>query len=68
MVHTSPGSIPALPPGIASNPAGLTRKGVEKVGDISTLVSSGRRAAVLAEIAKCEVVCANCHRLRTFGL
>lgn len=38
----------------------------EKVADVSLLVAwnfSLRR--LLAEIAKCEVVCANCHRIRT---
>lgn len=36
-----------------------------KIADVSTLVSAGRRKAALAEIEKCEVVCANCHADRT---
>lgn len=37
----------------------------EKVGNVSTLASNGRPKAVLAEIEKCDLVCANCHRERT---
>jgi hypothetical protein len=38
----------------------------EKVANIAFLVSNdAARALVLAEVEKCEVVCANCHRLRT---
>jgi hypothetical protein len=40
----------------------------EKVANVSVLVAGGAsRRRVLAEIAKCEVVCANCHRERTHG-
>jgi len=36
-----------------------------KLNDINYLASSGRIGALKKEIVKCEVVCANCHRMRT---
>lgn len=40
--------------------------GSEKLDDVSSLVSRHNRALILAEIAKCELVCANCHAVRSF--
>lgn len=40
------------------------RPGVEKVGDVSALIRSRGLAVVEAEIAKCDVLCLNCHGLR----
>jgi hypothetical protein len=38
-----------------------------KIGSVSLLVSQGRPTdVILAEIAKCELVCSNCHRVRTY--
>ncbi len=37
-----------------------------KTGDISRLYQQSSWKRLLAEIAKCDLVCANCHRLRTF--
>lgn len=37
-----------------------------KLFNVSTNLRSRGRAQLLAEISKCEVVCANCHRDRTF--
>ena len=37
----------------------------EKVGNVSRLVKDGSWQALRDEIAKCEIVCANCHRIRT---
>jgi hypothetical protein len=36
-----------------------------KVGDVSAMVSSRPREVVLEELKKCELVCANCHVMRT---
>lgn len=36
-----------------------------KSANVSNLAKTGRKSAVLAEIKKCELVCANCHALRT---
>ena len=38
----------------------------EKVGSISRMLLDNRHMAIIGrEIAKCELVCANCHRVRT---
>lgn len=42
--------------------------GVEKVGNLAQMARDFPPHIVAAEIAKCEVVCANCHRIRTFSL
>jgi len=39
--------------------------GYEKIDEISSMVASRKRSAVLEEIKKCELVCANCHVMRT---
>ena len=41
--------------------------GCHKRGDIGTLVRHAGRKTLLEEMAKCELVCANCHALRTFA-
>ena len=38
----------------------------DKVDLVSRMVSCGPER-ILAEVAKCDLVCANCHRIRTFG-
>jgi L-lysine 2,3-aminomutase len=40
--------------------------GDTKFGTVSMLAGRYGRKVVLAEIAKCEIVCANCHRIRTY--
>ena len=38
----------------------------KKVGDISEAFRGRTEQEVLIEIAKCELVCTNCHTIRTF--
>jgi len=40
--------------------------GVPKLGDISNGLNSRSRDEILDEMAKCELVCTNCHTIRTF--
>lgn len=41
--------------------------GVDKKFNISKAVTGGSKSLLLIEIDKCEVVCANCHRMRTWN-
>ncbi len=38
----------------------------EKLGDLSASWTGRSEEEILAEIAKCELVCTNCHTIRTF--
>jgi hypothetical protein len=40
--------------------------GFEKAGNVSDFARKHNRGKVLEEIAKCELVCANCHAIRTW--
>ena len=37
----------------------------KKEANISDLLQRGSWIKIVAEIAKCDIVCANCHRIRT---
>lgn len=37
----------------------------DKIEDVCSLAQRGNIKAALAEAAKCEIVCSNCHRIRT---
>lgn len=41
------------------------REGEPKVGELSRLIVSSSEKVLQAEIAKCDIVCANCHCERT---
>ncbi len=42
------------------------RPGTKKIADLATLARSGCTGLFEAELAKCDLVCANCHALRTY--
>jgi len=37
-----------------------------KLGNVEAIAREGNMTKLLAEIAKCDLICANCHRHRTF--
>ncbi len=41
------------------------RDPTKKVSKISNLMRLGSRQKLEAELAKCDLVCSNCHRIRT---
>ena len=52
------------------HPAAMTfdhRPGTEKREPVSSLARGFSRRTILAEIAKCDLVCANCHAVRTYN-
>lgn len=58
------------PPGTKHMPFQLDfdhRPGVDKKKNLSTLVRSAGWNTIMDELAKCDVVCANCHRARTWN-
>lgn len=42
------------------------RDATTKRHTVARMVGRSSTAAILAEVAKCDIVCANCHRLRTW--
>jgi hypothetical protein len=55
--------------GGAFHPAAMQwdhRPGTVKLADVSDLRTRTSKRRVLEEIEKCELVCANCHAVRTF--
>ncbi len=38
----------------------------EETGEVSSFVYTMTANRLLAEVERCEVVCANCHRIRTY--
>lgn len=42
------------------------RRGVTKRVAVTRMIGRAGVEAILEEVAKCDIVCANCHRLRTF--
>jgi cob(I)alamin adenosyltransferase len=42
------------------------RPGTEKLRDLATLAARGLTGLFERELGKCDLVCANCHAVRTF--
>jgi len=40
--------------------------GTVKLGEISSMVRKWSTKLIFEELAKCELVCANCHAIRTY--
>jgi hypothetical protein len=55
--------------GLTFHPAAMNwghLPGTHKIADVGTLATQHSYGAVLREIEKCELVCANCHAVRSY--
>lgn len=43
------------------------RNGDTKINNVSAMARNYKLKTIIEEIEKCDVVCANCHRLRTYN-
>lgn len=43
------------------------REGEDKISEVSRLLQQGTINKMLLEVKKCDLVCSNCHRMRTFN-
>jgi len=61
---------PCMDCGVKYHPAVMEfdhRLGTKKLFNVSVGVLSRSRRVVLEEMSKCDIVCANCHRMRTWN-
>jgi hypothetical protein len=62
-------SAPCMDCGVTFHPSAMTfdhRPGTTKVKDLASLARDGSTRLFERELEKCDLVCANCHALRTF--
>jgi hypothetical protein len=67
--HALKAGKPCADCGLVVHPAAMQwdhLPGTPKHADLGDLVRTDSKARILAEIAFCELVCANCHAVRTF--
>ena len=67
--HTMKASMSCADCGGSFHPAAMEwdhLPGEEKLDDISTLARTGKTRQFHRELEKCELVCANCHAVRSF--
>lgn len=57
--------------GYDKHPAALDfhhKDGTKKQGNVASLISQGQISKVKAEMRKCVILCANCHRIEHSGI
>jgi hypothetical protein len=63
-------SVPCMDCGGRFGPCAMEfdhRNPAEKVQGVTRMIGRASAERILAEVDKCDIVCANCHRMRTFG-
>jgi hypothetical protein len=59
---------PCIDCGLSFHPAAMDFDHLgDKLGNVSRLINRASWARIEQEIAKCDLVCSNCHRIRTYN-